>query len=427
LLLCGRGTGPERQRLIVQRIISIPHDQVELREPDRLIWSVEDFLLPLVAEIEAKELSLIVMHCHPGGYPNFSAIDDEGDRELFPSVHSWLDKPVLHGAAVMLPDGSVFARTVSADGTFTPIASIAIAGDRLRFFPEVLSLVKTPEHGFRMAQAFGELTYARLQNLKVAVVGCSGTGGIVVELLARCGVRNLVLVDPDKVTVKNLDRILNAQRRHAEAGTLKVDVLGDAVEAFGLGITVERYPTSILDPVAAAAVAAADIVFGCVDSVEGRHVLNELCSAYGLPYFDCGIHIEPDGAGGVTHAVATANYVQPGGSSLLSRGVYSSQELGAETWRRTDPAYYEEVKRQGYLPDVDGDRLAVIPINMVAANLAVTDFLARLHGFRLDPDREFATQSVSLTHGYSDHGGEGEPCAFMAKKVGLGDRWSPPL
>jgi len=273
LLLCGRGTGSDRQRLIVQRIIPIPHDQVELREPDRLVWSVETFLLPLVTEIEAKELSLIVMHCHPGGFPSFSAIDDEGDRELFPSVHSWLDKPVVHGSAVMLPDGSIFARVVGADGTFSPITSVAIAGDRLRFFPEVLSLVKTPEHGFRMSQAFGEQTYARLQNLRVAVIGCSGTGGIVVELLARCGVRNLVLVDPDRVTVKNLDRILNAQMRHAEAGSFKVDMLGDAVEAFGLGVTVERHATSILDPAAAAAVASADIVFGCVDSVEGRHVL----------------------------------------------------------------------------------------------------------------------------------------------------------
>ena len=59
----------------------------------------------------------------------------------------------------------------------------------------------------RHAQAFGTGTTALLRNLSVAIVGCSGTGSIVAEQLARLGAGRLVLVDPDRVEEKNLNRI----------------------------------------------------------------------------------------------------------------------------------------------------------------------------------------------------------------------------
>ena len=48
--------------------------------------------------------------------------------------------------------------------------------------------------------------------MSIAVVGCSGTGSPVIEQLARLGVGRLVLVDPDRVEEKNLNRIVNATR-----------------------------------------------------------------------------------------------------------------------------------------------------------------------------------------------------------------------
>jgi hypothetical protein len=56
----------------------------------------------LVEEMERGDLALVVAHCHPHGYPRFSKTDDDADRLLFPSVHSWFDMAGTHGAAVML-------------------------------------------------------------------------------------------------------------------------------------------------------------------------------------------------------------------------------------------------------------------------------------------------------------------------------------
>jgi hypothetical protein len=71
------------------------------------------------------------------------------------------------------------------------------------------------------------------------------------------------------------------------------------------------------------------------------------------------------------------------------------------------------------------DRPAVISINMRAASLALDDFLARIHPYRLDPNSEVATQTVSLTQGEYIRIPEGQPCPMFAARVGRGD--STPL
>ena len=46
----------------------------------------------------------------------------------------------------------------------------------------------------------------KLKNARVAVFGVGGVGGYVVEALARSGIGGLTLIDPDKVSISNLNR-----------------------------------------------------------------------------------------------------------------------------------------------------------------------------------------------------------------------------
>jgi len=288
LLLCGRGRDDRRERLVVRRVIPIPHDQVLHRAADDIEWSVEDHVLPLVEEMDRHDLALVVVHCHPGGYDRFSDVDDEADRELFPSVHSWFDRQGAHGAVVMLPDGTLFGRSVGPDGAFLPFDTISVAGDDLMFFPRLNLEMKVPNFGIRIAQTFGSQTFARLRKLRIAVIGASGTGSIVIEQLVRTGIGTVVPIDDDRIEEKNLNRIVNALRRHADAKMFKVEALTEAIASFGLGTNVEFHTVSLLDPGAIKAVASCDIAIGCVDTAEGRHVLNQICAAYAIPMFDVG-------------------------------------------------------------------------------------------------------------------------------------------
>ena len=416
--MCGHRGGADRHRLLVRKLAPIPYDACSVRTPKRVTWSTE-VLPPLLAEADRYGLAVVKIHCHPLPSP-FSSVDDRADRDLFPSVHAWTDSGP-HGSAIMFGDGHMIGRLVDERGRFHPLASVNVVGDDLSFWPSASRTTAIPAFGRRVAQTFGEGTYDRLRRLRIGVVGCSGTGSPLIEQLARNCVGELVLVDPDRVEEKNLNRILNATMDDAREARLKVDVAARSIRAMGLGTLVETHPRSLFDPYAVHAIAGCDVVFGCMDSIDGRHLLNKLATFYLIPYFDLGVKLEADGHGGVDQVCGTVHYLQPGGSSLLSRHVYTMDQVRAAGLYRTDPASYRAQLDDGYIRGVQEDRPAVVQLNSLLASLAVNEFLARLHPFRIDPNADYAIHRLSISHGIYEHESDGEPCALLARHVGRGD------
>ena len=122
----------------------------------------------------------------------------------------------------------------------------------------------------------------------------------------RLGIGRLVIVDNDIVKYLNLNRILNAAANDAETGRSKVEVISAAIDRAGLGTIVQSYPTNLYNPDAVRAVAGCDIVFGCVDTSEGRFLANLLATFYVLPLIDLGVALDADDAGAITKSVATS-------------------------------------------------------------------------------------------------------------------------
>ena len=416
--LCGHRRGPQRHRLLVRELVQVPHHICSVRTPTRVTWPTH-VLPPLLARAERYGLALIKVHGHRLPSP-FSRVDDRADRELFPSVHAWTDT-APHGSAIMFGDGRMIARLVDARGRFHALDAVNVVGDDLSFWSAASPAAAVPEFGRRIAQTFGAGTYDRLRRLRIGIVGCSGTGSPLIEQLARNCVGELVLVDPDRVEEKNLNRILNATMQDARHGRLKVDVAARAIRSMGLGTRIETHPRSLFDADTVRAIANCDIVFGCMDSIDGRHLLNKLATFYLVPYFDLGVKLEADGQGGVDQVCGTVHYLQPGGSSLLSRHVYTMHQVRAAGLQRTDPAAYRSLLDDGYIRGVAEDRPAVVQLNSLLASLAVNEFLARLHPYRLDPNAEYAVHRLSLSHGIYEHEDDGKPCPVLARHVGRGD------
>jgi hypothetical protein len=296
-----------------------------------------------------------------------------------------------------------------------------VAGDDiLAWFGESFQEA-TPESLRRNEQAFGRGTLSLLRRLRIGVVGCSGTGSPVVEQLARLGVGALVLVDPDCVEEKNLNRILNSTRADAQANRPKVDVLRRAIEGMGLGTEVMSIQGEVGRPHVVRELASCDVLFGCVDSLDGRQLLNRIAVFYSIPYVDVGVRLVADGQGGVSHICGSIHYLQPDGSSLMSREVVTEPGLRAEALRREEPEHFERLKEEGYIAGVVEDRPAVLPVNMLFASLAVNEFLARVHLYRHEPNEKYARMMLSLEQLYFYPGEEGEPCATLARHVGKGD------
>lgn len=417
--VCGRLRGDDVQCLTVRNVVPIPYAECKVRAADRVTWSTRR-LVPLLEEAGRRDLGILKIHSHPTGMATFSATDDAADADLFGSVFGWTDSDHPHASAVMLPDGVMFGRAAFPLGEFQPLDSIAVPGDDLLVWHgdgAVVPAAFTRRH----AQLFGAGTTARLRRLAVAVVGCSGTGSPLVEQLARLGVGRLVLVDPDRVEEKNLNRIINAGREDAYLKGPKVEVLARAIARMGFGTEVELVPENLMTPRAVRAVAGCDVVFGCVDSVEARHLLNRLAAFYTLPYFDVGVKLVADGRGGIDEACGAVHYLRPDGQSLLDRKAYTMKQVKAEGLRRTDPAAYRSQLRAGYIEGVQEDRPAVVSINTQLAAIAVNEFLARLHPYRYDPNRDFAVVRVSFIQGETYREAEGPPSELLAKNLGRGD------
>lgn len=418
--LCGRRDGEDDHCLSMHKLVPIPYDECD-RRPDRVTWSTRR-LVPLLKEAMRRDMAIVRIHSHPSGLDEFSSIDDESDQDLFSSVFGWTDSDAPHVSAVLLPDGRMFGRGIAPGPKFIPLDSIAVAGDNLRFFAE-RDMGRLPGFALRHAQLFGQGTTSLLRRLAVAVVGCSGTGSIVIEQLARLGVGRLVIVDPDHVEEKNLNRVLNAIREDAYLERPKVEVAARAIAGMGFATEVKIVPDNLYTPGAVRAVAECDVVFGCMDGAEGRHLLSRVATYYSLPYFDVGVALEADGTGGVDEVEGAVHYVQPGGSTLLDRGAYTLKQVEAEGLRRTNPKEYRARLRANYIQGVREDRPAVISVNMLFAASTVLEFLARIHEFRYDHNREFASVYTSLVQSYSIRKEE-KGCsggAAASAKLGRGD------
>jgi proteasome lid subunit RPN8/RPN11 len=425
ILLCGRRAGDRRHRLVVQEIHGIPYDRCPVRTAVNVTWHPED-IVPMLERAEEKSLSVVKVHSHPNGYGAFSRTDDEGDARLLPMVRGWIEADVPHGSAVMLPNGDMFGRVVvDATGAFQPLASISVAGDELLFWYPDSGRGTVPDFAASHAQAFDQGTIERLQKLSIAVIGASGTGSPVIEQLMRLGVGELVIADDDKVEDRNINRIINSTMDDAAKERLKVDVIGDAIARTGLGTKVIKLPSNLWNPDVVRAVAQCDIVYGCMDTIDGRYLLNTLSTYYNIPYFDIGVRLDAvrsgEQRGRIREVCGTIHYLKPGRSSLMSRDLFSMKAVAAAGLRRNDPAAFKRQLEEGYIRGIVGHRPAVISVNMLAASLAVNEFLARLHAFREEPNAEFASVTFSLASMELFTEPDEGICEILGAKVGLGD------
>jgi hypothetical protein len=424
-LACGRAAGGDRHRLVVRHVHLIPHDHCR-RERDHITWQADD-IESLLDQAEVENLSLIKIHSHPQGFSRFSAVDDASDRELLPTIRSWIEADIPHGSAIMLPDGRLFGRFLWHESEFQEFRLINVVGPTLRFWWAGEDRARGAlGMGAAQDQAFGEGTTRQLQRLRIAVVGASGTGSPIIEQLARLGVGHLVLVDGDRVEHRNLNRITFATTDDAETQREKVMAAAADVERKGLGTVITPIGAPIETPSAIRAVSQCDILFGCVDTVGGRFVMNLLASHYLLPYFDLGILLDAeqtgDQRGRIKDILGTVHYVVPGRSSLLTRDQLTLQDVAAEGLHKKDPAAAAQQVEDKYIKGLRVRRPAVISVNMFAAALAVNDFLARLHPYRRSPNETVASIEFSLADLRLTADEEMEPCHVMGRHLGYGDR-----
>lgn len=418
--VCGRRTGTDHEILTLQEITFIPHHLCE-RSATRVTWPLQP-ALPMLHRAADRGLAVLKIHSHPQDAIQFSPWDDEADKRVFGALFTWTAVPVLHVSAFMLETGAIHARVVPRRGVGSAVDRVTVAGDSIEFRDAVHPTDVLGACDLRNQQTFGDGTTRLLKRLDIGVVGVSGTGSWVVEMLARLGVGRLVLVDPDKVEGKNLNRIVNATHADAEKGRAKVEVLEEAISRMGFGTVVEPLAQDLRTPSVLRRLAACDVIFGCVDSPFARSLLNTLATHYLLPYFDVGVRLQADDRGGISAVYGGVHYLIPGGSSLYTRGVIKPETVRADMLRRYYPEQYAQQLAEKYIRGAAVESPAVISVNGVMASHAVMEFLARIHPFRCRDLECTRGQMLDLATCVWSCDEESPVDDLLAHWTGLGDR-----
>jgi len=146
---------------------------------------------------------------------------------------------------------------------------------------EALSLGLLPARYRRNRETISVRQQLTLFRSRVAVVGCGGLGGYVIEELARLGVGTLVAVDPDRFEEHNLNRQILSSI--AALGRPKAEVAAERVRAVNPAVTLVPVTTPFAPGDGAACLDGATVVVDAVDSVPGRLALCEACARRGVP------------------------------------------------------------------------------------------------------------------------------------------------
>ena len=289
-------TGKLRHAALIDEII-LP------RKGERILHGNASFepnyLARAIKSARKKNAGLVFMHSHPShGWQGMSLADVEAERDA-------LGYPA---GATGLP---LVGLTIGSDGYWSGRFWERNKGQMQRYWCEKVRVVGPQSYELyfndniapppprrdilrRTFDTWGREAQQMISRLKVGIVGLGSVGCIVAEAIARIGVAQVTLIDPDKVQEHNLDRLLYGTVE--DIGKLKVDLAARAIcrNTTAEGIRITTLPVSVHHNTAYKTALDCDVIFSCVDRPVPRDVLNYIAQAHLIPVIDGGVAVETD-------------------------------------------------------------------------------------------------------------------------------------
>lgn len=132
----------------------------------------------------------------------------------------------------------------------------------------------------------GDKALDKLKNSRVAVFGVGGVGGYVVEVLARCGVGFIDVIDNDTVDYSNINRQIIATVD--KVGQNKVDVIAERIKLINPNAQVQAHNCFFL-PENSNSIdfTVFDYVVDAIDTVSGKIEIIVKAKENNIPVISC--------------------------------------------------------------------------------------------------------------------------------------------
>lgn len=337
-------------------------------------------------------LAYLAVHCHGGtDRVGFSRDDMASHERGYPALLDILgESPV---------GGLVFARDAVAgdlwlpDGRRIELNSAVVTGWPIRVLHDAPQTAPAGDLTYdRQSRLFGDRGQAILAGQKVAVIGAGGAGSLIVEYLARLGVRHLVVIDPDRIDRTNLPRVVGSRFWDAHnwltdparptflralgqrLATPKVRVARRIGRQANPKIRFDALQADVTQDEVAMSLIDCDYLFLAADSMQARLVFNALVHQYLIPGVQVGAKVQVGRDGTVTDIFSVVRPVGPGFGCLWCNQLINPAKLQEEALTA------EQLREQRYVQDADVHAPSVISLNAVAAAHAVDDYLLSVTG-----------------------------------------------
>jgi len=132
----------------------------------------------------------------------------------------------------------------------------------------------------------------KLLRSKVAVIGCGGLGGNILELLARLGVGEIIVIDGDKFNESNLNRQILCTEENLKKSKVKEAAV--RVRKINSSVKVKTHTLFINSKNIQEIIQGADLAIDALDNISTRFVLEKACQELEIPL----VHGAVDGFNG---------------------------------------------------------------------------------------------------------------------------------
>lgn len=374
--------------ILVRRHVEIPQELFRLQTEVRL--EVEPRAVNgMIALCESNQLGVVMCHSHSSDSP-YSPSDDDGEKRLFDTMRMFIPDQAPTASLLFYPDGVRGRVWLPNQATPLPIDEIIVLGRSLRRYSDRRSHpFQASEQFDRQVRAFGSHGQYLIEQSRVAIVGVGGTGSSVAEQLARLGVQDMLLIDPDDFEASNLTRMYGTFAepsttywwqfwKHKPISQKKVDLVAAHLRHINPKLHVQTTAQSIVHSSTAKLLRDRDVIFLCTDEQWGRSVVNQVAYQYMIPTINLGMAITAENDA-IESGVGVVDMLFPDKACLWCKQSLNSKRISAESMPSADRANRVQ---EGYVENIDTKQPSVISINTSVAGMAVTQFLQLLTGFQ---------------------------------------------
>ena len=417
-------TGQSRQTAIIDEIILPGPDDRQLHGTA----SFEPAYLARALNLAIAGTSgLAFMHSHPtDGWQGMSPTDVRAERDILSYAAGATRLPLV--GLTIGTDGYWSARFWRRRGgrmVRSDCAKVRVVGPttyNLFYNDHVLPPPPRRRILSRTFDTWGRTAQDSLARLHVGIVGLGSVGCIVAEAIARIGVSQITLIDPDRVEEHNLDRLLFGTIRDVGAAKVTLAARHLRRHATARDVRLRSFALSIQDGSAYRAALDCDVLFSCVDRPVPRDVLNYIATAHLIPVIDGGVAVEyHESHDHLLSAHWRAHLVTPYHQCLRCNRQYSSSMVVVELdGSLDDPTYVANLPRTGPYQNQN-----VFPFSLSSAAMEVNLFLRYLMCVDWWPlirqqDYQFVTGSMRTINAECDSN-----CSFRSRRA-KGDAIEPP-